>query len=161
MCLTCPRSFISISTRPILSLLTATHLLFCLLSLSLSVHVPSSEAYILLLVSSCPTSLGIAPLFLSSTLLSPSSPFSVTLPLFSARCDQLGDISPTDIPGDRTSGGHALLHLSSPCLPSVSPLHTWLSCHSRFLLPRRLPPLFLGECKQSRALIPYGADSDI
>lgn len=103
----------------------------------------------------------VTPPFLSSTLLSPSSPFSVTLPLFSARCDQLGDISPTDIPGDRTSGGHALLHLSSPCLPSVSPLHTWLSCHSRFLLPRRLPPLFLGERKQSCALIPYGADSDI
>lgn len=63
----------------------------------------------------CPAQAPLCPL------LSPSSPsLSVTIPLFSARCDQLGDISPTDIPGDRTSGGHALLHLSSFCLPSLS-----------------------------------------
>lgn len=100
-----------------------------------------------------------------------SPPLSVTLPLFSARCDQLGDISPTDIPGDRTSGGHALLHLSSFCLPSVSPLHIWLSCHSCSTSPSA-PLLFMAvqttdlaplqfSPPQSRALIPRGADSDI
>lgn len=54
----------------------------------------------------------------------------VTLPLFPARCDQLRDISATDIPGDRTSGVHGLLHLLSFRLPSVSSPHTWLSLHS-------------------------------
>lgn len=54
----------------------------------------------------------------------------VTLLLFSARCDQLTDISATDIAGDRTLGGHGLLHLLSFRLPSVSSLHTWLTLHS-------------------------------
>lgn len=127
----------------------------------------SSQASILLLVLSCLTSFVTIPLFLRS--LSLSSPLSVTLPLFSARCDQLGDISPTDIPGDRTSGGHALLHLSSFCLPSVSPLNTWLSWHSCSSSPSA-PLLFMANNRphsspepppQSCALIPYRADSDI
>lgn len=85
-------------------------------------------------------------------------------------CDQLGGINPTDIPGDRASGGHALLHVSSSSLPSVSPLHTWLSCHSCstslssttfFSITRaNNRPHSFAVPSQSRALIPYCSDSD-
>lgn len=155
--------------KPAFPLLTNHDASLFLSVFSFSVHFLSSEAYIpsLFILSNffCHT-----PLFSSFHSLSLSSSLSVTLPPFSARCDQLGDISPTDFPGDRTSGGHGLLHLSSFCLPSVSPLHTWLSCHScsslpsapllfsavqtTDLAPRPFPPL------QYRTLIPHGADSD-
>ena len=85
-----------------------THLFLCFLPL---LYCP--EAYILLLFLSFLTFLVITPLFSSSTL----DTRSVMLPLFSAHCDQLGDISPTDISGDRTSGGRILLHLSLSASP--------------------------------------------
>lgn len=99
-----------------------------------------------------------------------SSAPPVTIPLFSACCDQLGDISPTDIPGDRTSGGHALLHLSSFCLPSLSsrPTPGCLDTPApppcrllSFLLQTTDPLIRPPAIPQSCTLIPYGADSDI
>lgn len=126
----------------------------------------SSHTSIFLVLSLLTSFLPI-PLFSHSLCM--SSPRSVTLPLFSARCDQLGDISPTNIPGDRTSGGHALLHLSSFCLPSVSLLNTWPSWHFCSSSPSA-PLLFMANNRphsspepppQSCALIPYRADSDI
>ena len=126
--LTCPRSFICVFPR-----------LQCISSsvplLPLSTRSVRKSFRLLLSFSSFLTPYVIIPLFLSSAATA-SSPLSVTLPLFPARCDQLGDISPRVIPGDRTSGGRALLHLSSfSASPSVSPLHTWLSCHSCSSLP--------------------------
>lgn len=44
-----------------------------------------------------------------------------------------------------------LLHLSSFCLPSVSPLHTWLSCHSRSS-SLSSPLLFSLQSKQQTSL---------
>lgn len=64
--------------------------------------------------------------------LSLSCPLSVTFPLFSARCDKLGDISPTDIPGDRTSS-----RLLLPPLSFSSPHQAVLS--RQLLSPPRLP----------------------
>lgn len=125
------------------------HPFFCLLFSFLCIFCPL-EAFILHLFLSLLTSFIIIPLYLSSTA-SLSSPLSVTHPLFSACCDQLGDISPTDIPGDRTSAGHILLHLSSSCLSLVSPLRTWLSCHSSF---QSAPLLFLGRANRAPLLFP-------
>ncbi|XP_056238467.1 uncharacterized protein LOC130173330 [Seriola aureovittata] len=159
--LTCPQSFIYVSPcfQP-----QCISFCVCFLSPCIFSSHPSSRFILSNFFCHHPPVLVLHSLCLSS-------PLSVTLPLFSARCDQLGDISPTDIPGDRTSGGHALLHLSSLCLPSVSPLHTWLSCHScssslssplssrqsrqQTSLLSCLPP------PQFQALIPYGTDSDI
>lgn len=60
-----------------------------------------------------------SPLVLHSLFLS-----SVTLPLFSACCDQLGDISPTDIPGDRT-----LMRPRSPSSLLLLPRLSFFSPH--------------------------------
>ena len=110
---------------------------FCTFSLLRGLHLPS------LYILSNFFRLHPPALVLHSLSLSVLSSLSVTFPLFPARCDQLGDINPTDIPGDRTSGGHILLHLSSFCLLSVSPLHTWLSCHS-YSSSQSSPLLFFG-----------------
>lgn len=145
------------------------HLFFCLFISRCTSS--ASETYILLFLSVL-TSFAIIPVPVLHSL-SLSCPLSVTLPLFSARCDQLGYFSPTDIPGDRTSGGHALLHLSSFCLPSLSPLHTRLCCHSCSSSPSAPLPTSPQQCKQQTsllspifppvnlALIPHGANSDI
>lgn len=97
--------------------------------------------------------------------LSLSCPLSVTFPLFSARCDQLGDISPTDIPGDRTSS-----RLLLPPLSFSSPHQAVLSSLLLFPLGSPTSPR---QCKQQTslhspifppfnlALIPHGANSDI
>lgn len=99
-----------------------------------------------------------SPLVLHSLSLS-----SVTLPLFSARCDQLGDISPADIPGDRA--------LRRPRSPSSLPLLPPFSFFSPHLVVLSLLLLIsstflsstnnLTRAPPSTNLTPYSADSDI
>lgn len=97
------------------------------------------------------TSFIILPPALVPHSLSLSSPLSVIHPLFSARCDQLGDISCTDIPGDGTSTGRTLLHLSSPCPPlSFSSPH--LVVLSLLLLLPVSSPAFSLQSKQTSLL---------
>lgn len=86
-------------------------------------------------------------------------------------CDQLGGINPTDIPGDRASGGHALLHVSSSSLPPSfsSPhlavlsllLHLFVIHHLFFsITSANNRPHSFAVPSQSHTLIPYCSDSD-
>lgn len=99
-----------------------------------------------------------SPLVLHSLSLS-----SVTLPLFSARCDQLGDISPADIPGDRALR-RPRSPSSLPLLPPFSLFSPHLAVLSLLLL---ISSTFLSSANNltrappSTNLTPYSADSDI
>lgn len=99
-----------------------------------------------------------SPLVLHSLSLS-----SVTLPLFPARCDQLGDISPADIPGDR-----ALRRPRSPSSLPLLPPFSFFSPHLAVLsLLLLISSTFLSSANNltrappSTNLTPYSADSDI
>lgn len=145
------------SSQALLSFLTTTHFYL----------FPPLAAYVFALRGLHPFSLFLilsnfsfsSPLVLHSLSLS-----SVTLPLFSARCDQLGDISPADIPGDR-----ALRRPRSPSSLLLLPPFSFFSPHLAVLslLLLLISSTFLSSTNNltrappSTNLTPYSADSDI